>query len=110
MKLSLLSKVSLVIAVAIMVAFFSYQSALLIKYTELSRKSVWYGWIAIVSFMPFFFFVLVEFVRKVRYKFQSIDDTLSAINKSNALVEFDTDGTILSCNDIFCKTTGYSEK
>ena len=60
--------------------------------------------------MPFFFFVVVEFIRKVRYKFQSIDDTLSAINKSNALVEFDTDGTILSCNDIFCQTTGYSEK
>ncbi len=110
MKLSLLSKVSLIIAVAIMVAFFSYQSALLIEYAELSRKSVWYGWIAIVSFMPFFFFVVVEFIRKVRYKFQSIDDTLSAINKSNALVEFDTDGTILSCNDIFCETTGYSEK
>jgi len=110
MKLSLLSKVSLVIAVAIMVAFFSYQSALLIEYAELSRKSVWYGWVAIVSFMPFFFFVVVEFTRKVRYKFQSIDDTLSAINKSNALVEFDTNGTILSCNDIFCKTTGYSEK
>jgi PAS domain S-box-containing protein len=109
MKLSLLSKVSLVIAVAIMVAFFSYQSALLIEYAELSRKSVWFGWIAIVSFMPFFFFVVVEFIRKVRYKFQSIDDTLSAINKSNALVEFDTDGTILSCNDIFCETTGYSE-
>ena len=110
MKLSLLSKVSLVIAVAIMVAFFSYQSALLIEYAELNRKSVWFGWIAIVFFMPFFFFVVVEFIRKVRYKFQSIDDTLSAINKSNALVEFDTDGTILSCNDIFCETTGYSEK
>ena len=110
MKLSLPSKISLAIAIAIMVSFFSYQSALLIEYTELSRKSVWYGWMAIVSFMPFFFFVVVEFIRKVRYKFQSIDDTLSAINKSNALVEFDTNGTILSCNDIFCKTTGYSEK
>ena len=110
MKLSLLSKISLAIAIAIMVSFFSYQSALLIEYAELSRESVWYGWIAIVSFMPFFFFVVVEFIRKVRYKFQSIDDTLSAINKSNALVEFDTDGTILSCNNIFCETTGYSEK
>ncbi len=110
MKLSLLSKISLIAAVTIMVAFFSYQSALLIEYAELSRKSIWYGWIAIVSFMPFFFFVLVEFIRKVRYKFQSIDDTLSTINKSNALVEFDTDGTISSCNDIFCQVTGYSKE
>ena len=73
-------------------------------------KSVWIGWGAVVLFMPFFFFVVVEYIRKVRYKFQSIDDTLSAINQSNALVEFDTDGTILSCNDIFCQTTGYSEE
>lgn len=110
MKLSLLSKISLAIAIAIMVSFFSYQTALVIKYTELTMKSVWIGWGAVVLFMPFFFFVVVEYIRKVRYKFQSIDDTLSAINQSNALVEFDTDGTIISCNDIFCKTTGYSEK
>ena len=110
MKLSLLSKISLAIAIAIMVSFFSYQTALVIKYTKLTMMSVWIGWGAVVLFMPFFFFVVVEYIRKVRYKFQSIDDTLSAINQSNALVEFDTEGVILSCNNIFCETTGYSEE
>jgi len=110
MKLSLLSKISLAIAIAIMVSFFSYQTALVIKYTKLTMMSVWIGWGAVVLFMPFFFFVLVEFIRKVRYKFQSIDDTLSAINKSNALVEFEPDGTIISCNDNFCNVTGYSRE
>ena len=109
MKLSLLSKISLAISIAIMVSFFSYQTALVIQYTKLTMMSVWIGWGAVVLFMPFFFFVVVEYIRKVRYKFQSIDDTLSAINQSNALVEFDPDGTILSCNDIFCEVTGYSE-
>ena len=102
MKLSIASKVSIVIAVAIMLCFFAYQTALVIEYAELTRQSVLIGWLSVILFMPFFFFVLVEFVRKVRYKFQSIDDTLSAINKSNALVEFEPDGTIISCNDIFC--------
>lgn len=110
MKLSLASRISIVIAVAIMLCFFAYQTALVINYAEITYNSALFGWIAVISFMPFFFFVLVEFVRKVRYKFQSIDDTLSAINQSNALVEFDLDGTIISCNDNFCEISGYKRE
>ena len=110
MKLSLASRISIVIAVAIMLCFFAYQTALVINYAEITYNSALFGWVAVISFMPFFFFVLVEFIRKVRYKFQSIDDTLSAINKSNALVEFEPDGTIISCNDNFCEVTGYSRE
>jgi two-component system sensor histidine kinase/response regulator len=110
MKLSLAAQISLGIAVSIMIAFFSYETALVIGYAEQTDKSPLYGWVAVVSFMPFFFYGIVELIRKARYKFQTIDDTLSAINGSNALVEFEIDGTILSCNEIFCKVTGYSEK
>ena len=110
MKLSLISKVSLGIASIIMLGFFSYQLALLIEYAELTYNSVIIGFGSIVLFTPFFFIVVVEFVRKARYKFQSIDDTLSAINKSNALVEFDERGNIVSCNEIFCEVTGYTEE
>lgn len=110
MRLSIAAQISLGIAASIMIAFFSYQTALVIGYAEQTDKSPLYGWVAVVSFMPFFFYGIVELIRKARYKFQTIDDTLSAINGSNALVEFETDGTILSCNEIFCKVTGYSEK
>ena len=110
MKLSLISKISLGIASIIMLGFFSYQLALLIEYAELTYNSVIIGFGSIVLFTPFFFIVVVEFVRKARYKFQSIDDTLSAINKSNALVEFDERGNIISCNEIFCEVTGYTEE
>ena len=110
MKLSLASRISIVIAVAIMLCFFAYQTALVINYAEINYNSALFGWVAVICFMPFFFFVLVEFIRKVRYKFQSIDDTLSAINKSNSLVEFEPDGTIISCNDNFCEVTGYSRE
>ena len=110
MKLSLISRVSIVIAIAIMMVFFAYQTALVIGYAEVTYNSAIFGWLSVIGFMPFFFFVLVEFVRKVRYKFQSIDDTLSAINQSNALVELEVDGTIISCNDVFCKVSGYSRE
>ena len=110
MKLSLISKVSLGVAASIMLVFFSYQLALLIGYADLNYNSVVIGFASILLFTPFFFIVVVEFVRKARYKFQSIDDTLSAINKSNALVEFDERGNIVSCNEIFCEVTGYTEE
>lgn len=108
MKLSLASKISLGIAMLIMLSFFAMQTALVIGYIETDYNKVLLGWFAVVLFMPFFFFTLIEFVRRIRYKFQTIDDTLSAINQSNMLVEMDTDGNILSCNDVFCKTMGYS--
>ena len=92
-----------------MLLFFSYQTALVIGYADLTYNSVLIGFFSIVLFTPFFFIVVVEYVRKVRYKFQSIDDTLSAINKSNSLIEFDQNGNIISCNEVFCKVTGYVE-
>ena len=110
MKLSLLSKLSLILSATIIAILFSYQTAVVIGYADFSFNSIIFGWLCILMFLPSSFIVIVEFVRKTRYKFQSIDDTLSAINKSNALVEFDSVGKIISCNDNFCKVTGYTEK
>ena len=100
MKLSVISKIALFFSGIIMLLFFSYQTALVIGYADLTYNSVLIG----------FFSIVVEFVRKARYKFQSIDDTLSAINKSNSLIEFDQNGNIISCNEVFCKVTGYTQK
>lgn len=110
MQLSLTSRVSLGISIVIMLIFFSVQTAVVLDYFDATYKIALFGWGCVVVFMPFFFYVLVEFIRKVKYKFQSIDDTLKAINQSNALVEFELDGTIISCNDVFCEVTGYSKK
>ena len=108
MKISVASKVSLSIAILIMLGFFAMQTSLVMGYSDITYNKVLWGWISVILFMPFFFFTLVEFVRRIRYKLQTIDDTLSAIDKSNILVEFDTDGTIVSCNEIFCEALGYS--
>ena len=110
MKLSIVAKISLGVSVFIMLTFFAVQTALVIGYFEVNYRFTLFGWLCVVSFMPPFFYVVIEFVRRVRYKFQSIDDILGAINESNALVELDLDGTILSCNDFFCKISGYSQE
>ena len=109
MKLSKIGKVALGIAVLIMVIFFAVQTSLVFKFYEPSYKFVLFGWVSVVSFMPFFFIVLVEMIRKVKYKFQAIDDTLQALNTSNAVVELDMQGNIISVNPIFCLLTGYTK-
>lgn len=108
MKLSKIGKVALGIAVLIMVIFFAVQTSLVFKFYEPSYKFVMFGWVSVITFMPFFFIVLVEMIRKVKYKFQAIDDTLQALNTSNAVVELDMQGNIISANPIFCLLTGYT--
>ena len=108
MKLSKIGKVALGIAVLIMVIFFAVQTSLVFKFYEPSYKFVMFGWVSVITFMPFFFIVLVEIIRKVKYKFQAIDDTLQALNSSNAVVELDMQGNIISANPIFCTLTGYT--
>lgn len=90
-----------------MLTFFTVQTALVIGYFDISYNNALFGWLCVLFFMPCFFYVVIEFVRRVRYKFQNIDDTLGAIDKSNALVEFDIQGTIIACNSIFLELTGY---
>ena len=108
MKLSKIGKVALGIAVLIMVIFFAVQTSLVFKFYEPSYKFVMFGWVSVITFMPFFFIVLVEIIRKVKYKFRAIDDTLQALNSSNAVVELDMQGNIISANPIFCTLTGYT--
>ena len=34
--------------------------------------------------------------------------TLNALSKSFAIIEFAVDGTVITANDLFCSTMGYS--
>lgn len=108
MKLSKGAFISLIVAILIMVTFFSVQTAVVIKFKDFDYNTALFGWVCIITFTPFFFYVVIELIRKIKYKFQSIDDTLSAINSSNALVEFDTAGNIIHANEVFCNLTKYS--
>ena len=108
MKLSLRASISLGFAILIMMVFFGVQSAVVFGYFEPSLLIIKFGYGCIIAFIPFFFFALIEFVRKAKYKSQSVDDTLKAINISNALVELDLEGNFLNANKVFCEIVGYS--
>ena len=109
MKLSRRSWIALFIASAIMLSFLSVQSALIFKYIEPTYTSALFGYWSIIAFMPFFYFVVIEFVRKARHKFQSIDDTFNAIDASNIVLEFDKSGTIRKANSKFYTSFGYDD-
>ena len=110
MELSIRAKISLVIAVLIMLVFFATQTAVVVGYFPSSFKTFVFVWSCVIAFFPPFFIVVIEFVRKTRYQVQNFNDTLKSINNSNALVELDLHGNILSANKIFSNTIGYSIK
>lgn len=110
MELSIRAKISLVIAVLILLIFFATQTAVVVGYFPSSFKTFVFVWSCVIAFFPPFFIVVIEFVRKTRYQVQNFNDTLKSINNSNALVELDLHGNILSANKIFSNTIGYSIK
>jgi PAS domain S-box-containing protein len=49
-------------------------------------------------------------VTELKRKEVEIRNRMNAINKSNAVIEFDLDGNIIFANNLFLKTMGYSEQ
>ncbi|MBF6607925.1 MAG: PAS domain S-box protein [Flavobacterium sp.] len=53
---------------------------------------------------------LEKVISKLKSKEHELQNRISAINKSNASIEFDLKGNILSVNELFLKLLGYSEE
>lgn len=49
-------------------------------------------------------------VTELKRKETEIRNRMNAINKSNAVIEFDLEGKIIFANDLFCQLTEYEEK
>ena len=108
--LSFNSKISLGVALVIMMTFFVVQTCIVFGLCEPSLFLAKFGWGCVVFFMPPFFKVVVEFINNIRLKEANIDLQLKAIDKSNLVVMMDMDGYILEANDKFCTTMGCKEK
>lgn len=108
--LSLNSKISLGVALVIMMTFFVVQTCIVFGLCEPTLFLAKFGWGCVVFFMPPFFKVVSEFISNIRLKEANIDLQLNAIDKSNLVVMMDMDGHILEANDKFCSTMGCKEK
>jgi len=108
--LSLNSKISLGVALVIMMTFFVVQTCIVFGLCEPTLFLAKFGWGCVVFFMPPFFKVLQEFVSNITIKEANIDLQLKAIDKSNLVVVLDMEGHILEANNKFCSTMGCKEK
>jgi len=108
--LSINSKISLGVALVIMMTFFMVQTCIVFGLCEPSLELAKFGWGCVVFFMPPFFKVVQEFVSNIKRKEENIDVYLNAIDKSNLVVILNIDGYVLEANQNFCSVMGYQEK
>ena len=108
--LSLNSKISLGVALVIMMTFFVVQTCIVFGLCEPTLFLAKFGWGCVVFFMPPFFKVMQEFIGNINVKEANIDLQLKAIDKSNLVVMLDMEGYVLKANDKFCSTMGCKEK
>ena len=108
--LSLNSKISLGVALVIMMTFFVVQTCIVFGLCEPTLFLAKFGWGCVVFFMPPFFKVMQEFISNINIKEANIDLQLKAIDKSNLVVMLDMEGYVLEANDKFCSIMGCNEK
>jgi len=108
--LSLNSKISLGVALVIMMTFFMVQTCIVFGLCEPTLFLAKFGWGCVVFFMPPFFKVMQEFISNINIKEANIDLQLKAIDKSNLVVMLDMEGYVLEANSKFCSTMGCKEK
>ena len=108
--LSINSKISLGVALVIMMTFFMVQTCIVFGLCDPSLELAKFGWGCVVFFMPPFFKVVQEFVSNIKRKEENIDLHLKAIDKSNLVVLLNIDGYVLEANQKFCSAMGYQEK
>ncbi|MFM8349270.1 MAG: PAS domain-containing protein, partial [Bacteroidota bacterium] len=66
--------------------------------------------VGLVTFIPFQLLLIFEYVNYVRKSSLGTQARMDAINKSNAIIEFDKNRRIVFANATFCKLCGYNEE
>ena len=107
--LSLNSKISLGVALVIMMAFFVVQTCIVFGFCEPTLFLAKFGWGCVVFFMPPFFKVVAELIGNIKLKEANINAQLQGISKSNLVVTLTMDGYIIKANENFCKLVGCVE-
>ena len=120
MKYRLRIKITLAIGALLMIAFMCVKIAVLIGLRESTETTRWIEFFGVISLVPISTLLIKDFINSTKDtvskesvdKLVELENQLSsrmdAINKSNAVIEFDLEGNIMFANEMFLNTMGYS--
>ena len=110
LNISLRAKICLGCATLIMLSFFMVKTLLLFEVFDYSEFTNWYEYFSVIFFMPPFFTVVAEFLRKAK-KEVAIKQSLDALLDESSLVsKADKFGKITYVNKKFEKVSGYTKE
>jgi PAS domain S-box-containing protein len=102
-----------------MSVFFLVKTSVLLEIQESTRVTRGIEYICFILLIPISILMIKDFIKSNKNSIskESVDklikieneltNRMTAINKSNAVIEFDLEGNIIFANDLFIKTMGY---
>ena len=81
------SRVSLFVALGIMIMFFIMQSCVAFKICQYSYELALFGYISVISFMPPFFMVVYEFLTLKAAISNRLDENIKELTTKNTYLE-----------------------
>ena len=112
-------KITLTIAAILMIAYMCVKIAVLAGLRESTETTRWVEFFGVILYIPISILLIKDFINSNKNSIskESVDklirleneltNRMTAINKSNAVIEFDLEGNIVFANDLFIKTMGY---
>jgi PAS domain S-box-containing protein len=113
------TKIYLLFSILIMSVFFLVKTSVLLEIQESTRVTRGIEYICFILLIPISILMIKDFIKSNKNSIskESVDklikleneltNRMTAINKSNAVIEFDLEGNIIFANDLFIKTMGY---
>jgi len=113
------TKIYLLLLIIIMSVFFVVKTSVLLEIQESTRVTRGLEYICFILLIPISILLIKDFIKSTKNSIskESVDklikleneltNRMNAINKSNAVIEFDLEGNIVFANDLFMKTMGY---
>jgi PAS domain S-box-containing protein len=113
------TKIYLLLSIIIMSVFFFVKTSVLLEITESSRFTRGLEYICFILLIPISILMIKDVIKSNENSIskESVDklikleneltNRMTAINKSNAVIEFDLEGNIIFANDLFIKTMRY---
>ena len=107
------------IAAILMIAYMCVKIAVLAGLRESTETTRWIEFFGVILYIPISILLIKDFINSTKNSIskESVDklirleneltNRMTAINKSNAVIEFDLEGNIVFANDLFIKTMGY---